>query len=363
MSAPAAERLREFAAAQAAASPLYECLSAGAAGDAEVSALVGDASPELFLAAAQRVLFREPWHPLTRYYSSLGGADGPDGELWPLFRAFVLERAEAIRPLLAERSVREELVRPAALLYPGLAVVAKEAGKAPIGLLEAGAGAGFRLVPDRYGFRYAVAGGGPDISRGKKTARLVLDCQVTEAAAKPADGFGKQAKLPAIAARIGLDADPVDVADEDELTWLEACVWPDQPRRLRLLRLAADEVVAAKPPLRRADPVTGLADAAARIPAEHPLVVTSCGLLDGRPAEFAAAWLDALRTLASHRPLWWVSQEGYQAFPGEPRDGAAHLAEADRVLSVINWTGGEVRVRRLATADRLTRGLTWLGPN
>ncbi|MGO1054954.1 DUF2332 family protein [Crossiella sp. CA198] len=363
MSAPAAERLREFAAAQSAASPLYECLAAGAAEDAGVTALVGESSPELFLAAAQRVLFREPWHALTRYYPALGGADGPDGELWPLFRSFVLERADSIRPLLAERSVREELVRPAALLYPGLAVVAKEAGKTPIGLVEAGAGAGFRLVLDRYGFRYSVEGGGPDISRGKKTARLVLDCQVIDRAGKPAEAFGKQAKLPVIAERVGLDADPVDVADEDELTWLEACVRPDQPRRLRLLRLAADEVLAAKPPLLRADPVTGLADAAARIPAENPLVVTSCGLLDGRSGDFATAWVDALRTLASHRPLWWVSQESYPAFPAELRAEATHLAEADRVLSVINWVDGTVRVRRLATADRLTHGLTWLGPN
>ncbi|WP_158103422.1 DUF2332 family protein, partial [Crossiella equi] len=229
MSAPTADRLRAFAAEQAAASPLYEALAAGAAADPDVTRLIGEASPELFLAAAQRVLFREPWHALTRYYPSLGGADGPDGELWPLFRAFVLERAEAVAGLLATRRVREELVRPAALLYPGLAVVAKEAGKTPIGLVEVGAGAGFRLVLDRYGFKYALTGGGPDVSRGKKTARLVLDAQVTDTTSKPAEAFGKQAKLPTIAERAGVDADPVDVADEEELSWLEACVWPDQP--------------------------------------------------------------------------------------------------------------------------------------
>lgn len=359
----AAQRLRRFAASSGAASPLYERLATEAAEDAKVTALVGEAAPELFLAAAQRVLFREPWHPLTRYYPSLGGADGPDDQLWPLFRAFVLERADALRPLLAERRVREELVRPAALLYPGLAVVAKEAGKTAIGLIEAGAGAGFRLVLDRYGFRYTVPGGGPDISRGKKNARLVLDCRVADNAAKPADGFGKQARLPAIGARLGLDAAPLDVTDEEELTWLEACVWPDQPRRLRLLRLAAEEVTAATPPLVQAEPSAGLAEAAARIPDDHPLVVTSCGLLDGRGEAFADAWVDALRTLAAHRPLWWVSQESYQAFPAQLRAEAAHLAEADRVLSVINWVDGAPRARRLATADRLTHSLTWLGPN
>jgi DNA-directed RNA polymerase specialized sigma24 family protein len=49
-------------------------------------------------------------------------------------------------------------------------------------------------------------------------------------------------------ARRGVDASPLDVQDEQDRRWLEACVWPDQLHRLERLRAA----VRALPPEQRA---------------------------------------------------------------------------------------------------------------
>ena len=58
-----------------------------------------------------------------------------------MFRTFVLDRAEPIRHLIATHTTQTNEVRRAALLYPAVALAAKQV-KGPIGLLEVGTSAG-----------------------------------------------------------------------------------------------------------------------------------------------------------------------------------------------------------------------------
>ena len=44
--------------------------------------------------------------------------------------------------------------------------------------------------------------------------------------------------LPHAVARVGLDLEPVDLADDDAVRWLEACLWPDVPGRVERFRAA-----------------------------------------------------------------------------------------------------------------------------
>ena len=114
---------------------------------------------------------------------------------------------------------------------------------------------------------------------------------------------------------MGLDHDPVDLEDEDEYAWLEACVWPDQPDRLRQLGAAAT-VRRKKPPvLVKGDPVDDLAGAADRIPAELPVVVLTSDALRPFAAERVTAFRGALAELAAARPMFWVSLEAYAVGP------------------------------------------------
>ena len=130
-------RLRRFSDAAAETSPLYSTLAGAAAADADVARLLtvaADPRPELFFAAVQRVLQAEPFHELTNYYPALGGTYGPDNALWPLFRAFVTQRADRIRTLVAMRVVRTNDVGRAALFYPAVALATRTAGGGPVGL-------------------------------------------------------------------------------------------------------------------------------------------------------------------------------------------------------------------------------------
>src|SRR5690242_7065895 len=101
------QRLRRFADEEAPAeSPLYAHLAARAADDPEVAGLLAVAAPSfarptLLLAAVHRLVLAEPFCELSRYYQTVGGDCGVDGATWPTFRAFVMDRADRVRELIA----------------------------------------------------------------------------------------------------------------------------------------------------------------------------------------------------------------------------------------------------------------------
>ena len=353
MTTHAAARLRTFAEGDAAElSPLYQSLAASAAEDPEVAALLGDREPELLFAAAHRLLAAEPIHPLSAYYQTLGGASGPDDRLWPMFREFVLERAGRVRELVAERALRVDDVRKAALVYPAVALAAKQA-RTPVGLLTVGSCAGMLLLLDRFGYRYQTGAAGQVVVGPAKTP-LGLHCVLG----------GEPPALPkkvAVKAKAGLDPAPVDADDPDEFAWLEACVWADQPERVRWLGVAAMMLAKERPELVAGDPVDDLATAAAHVPEELPLVVVNSGLELG---DRWGAYVDALAGLAASRPLWWVGNEPYahglaQVLPGRGDLSGEH---GGGVLAMVTWSGGRADARALARTGRHGQRLEWLPP-
>ncbi|MEU4672175.1 DUF2332 domain-containing protein [Amycolatopsis sp. NPDC023774] len=360
------QRLRTFAEVEArGVSPLYDHLATQAAEDDDVAGLLtdargGEARGTLLLAAAHRLIQADPIHPLSRYYPSLGGFDGVDNETWPLFRTFLLERADKARELISTRYTQTNEVRRASLVYPAVAAAAKEAG-GKIALLEVGCSAGLLLGLDRFSYRYQCDGG-EQLVAGPAKAAVGLHCALDLA---PGAVLPKLPKKVSIAARAGLDRAPVDLADEDELAWLEACVWADQPDRIRLLRTAAAEQRKHVPPLIAGDGVDDLAAAAATLPAELPLVVLTSHALayfGDRRADF----VDALASLAASRPLWWVTQGFYAAglellLPDRTDlDALAPDSSDAGVLGLVTWSEGNPVVRTLARTSPHGQRMTWL---
>ncbi|NUT46084.1 MAG: DUF2332 domain-containing protein [Saccharothrix sp.] len=338
-------------------SPLYEHLAAHAAEDDEVAGLLTVAPerfahPTLLLAAAHRLVQAEPFHRLSDYYPSLGGTYGADERTWPLFREFVLERADRMRELISRRSVQTNEVRRATLLYPALAMV-----KGPVGLLEVGCSAGLLLGIDQYGYRYQTQQAGQLVG-GPAKAALGLHCALELA---PGAELPKVPKSVKVAAKVGLDRAPADLADEDTYAWLEACVWADQPERLRLFGVAAAVQRKSPPELVAGDAVADLAAAAGRVPADLPLVVMTSNVLPYLPGrEFVAA----LRDLG--RPVWWLSHEGYAAglvhvLPDREDLRPGPGESAFGVVGLVRFEDGAVRsARALARTAPHGQRLVWL---
>ena len=128
-----------------------------------------------------------------------------------------------------------------ATLLPSLAQIAAAGGR-PLALIEVGASAGLTLFPDRYGYEYDAGPGSPGwLPAGAAGSYPVLGCAVTGPVPLPAE-------LPQVVWRAGIDLNPLDVRNPDDVAWLEALIWPEQDfRRERLRRAIA--VAQADPPL------------------------------------------------------------------------------------------------------------------
>jgi hypothetical protein len=173
--------------------------------------------PLLLLASLRfDALASGPDHPLHR---ALAG-DDPDAAAVTAERlAAALDGSrERVFDCLAHRSVQtNETSRAVAWLWPA-ALAGASRGLRPIALADVGASAGLNLVADALPPMWTDDGGAP------------LEVATAVRAA----------------ARLGLDAAPLDPLDRNDALWLRACIWPGETRREERLDLALAAFRAAR---------------------------------------------------------------------------------------------------------------------
>jgi hypothetical protein len=255
-------------------SPLYAEFAAGVAADREMLAALcalpmSKRQPNLLLAAV-------------RYVCGL-----PDG--WPGFRSCYLERREEITAVILERRVQTNEPARCAPLLPALAQLPQ-----PLALVEVGAAAGLCLLPDRYGYDY----GGRTILPDEESTPI-FSCRANERTPLPTGPLE-------VVWRAGLDLNPIDLGDQDAIAWLEM-VWPDEGRRLALLRAALDVARTDPPRAVRGDLRRDLPALAAQAPSDATLVVFHTAVLAYVPDAGARhAFGHQVAALGAR----WISQEG-----------------------------------------------------
>lgn len=276
-----AGRYRRFAELEArGSSSLYEAFALGVAGDAfaldYLAALpVEKQQPNLLFAALRHVC-------------------GTPRD-WSEFAGLLREHAEEVRAtMLSRRTQTNEPGRCAALL-PVLACLPQ-----PLALIEAGASAGLCLLPDHYGYDYG----------DRKLPAPTQDAPVFPCHAGPATPLPDG--LPRVEWRLGLDIDPIDVADASRCAWLETLVWPEQTDRLARLRAALAVARRKKPRILRGDLLTDLALCVRQAPKYATVVVFHSAVLTYvvEPA-LRERFAEDVRSMG----VVWISNEWPGAFP------------------------------------------------
>jgi hypothetical protein len=210
-------------------------------------------------------------------------------------RTLVADRGgELAATMLARRTQTNEPARCATLL-PALSLLPQ-----PLALIEAGASAGLTLLFDRYSYDYdghLVAGTDP--------LAPVLSCQ-------PRGPVPLPARVPEIVWRAGLDLNPLDVRDADDMRWLECLVWPGGAGRRERLAAAVDTARRDPPQVYRGDLVTDLAGLARRAPSGATLVVYHSAVLAYVPPARRGQFAALVRSLGAV----WISNEGPGVVPG-----------------------------------------------
>ncbi len=326
--------------------PLNAALSRAIADDAELYGLMRHAprtqlNPVLLLACLHYSLLGDPDHPLVRWYPNLSPDARPadDPALAGVLRHFVDERHHELVALLRTRSTQTNEVGRSAMFLVPFGALAAELG--PLAHLDVGASAGLNLLLDRFAYAYRDrdGAGAPSQVGGSSTVHLEVGTR-GDPPIPPA--------LPSITARRGIDRSPIDIADDAEARWLEACVWPDQTDRFERLRAAIAIGRAEPPEIVVADAVTALAPAVESVGGVGHPVVTNSWVLNYFTPDARTAYVAELERIGATRDLSWIWFESPPLVPELPGADIAADNMSATTLTLVRWRGGERRVDRLA---------------
>ncbi len=308
-----AENYRRFAKHEAAGrSSQYEVLAYAVAADSEVLSFLEllprpKRQPNLLFAAARYILGIPP------DIASL--------------RSLILDRPGDLTEVISARRTQTNEPARCAVLLPALWDL-----QSPLALLEVGAAAGLTLLPDLYSYDYEG-----DLVPGTDPEAPLLSCRASGIADFPE-------RTPEVAWRAGLDLNPLDLDNEDDLAWLSCLVWPGEAKRAERLQAAIAIAQRHKPTVHRGDLLEDLPRLAAEAPQGATLVIYHSAVLayvdDARRRAFASA----VRELGAV----WLSNEGAGVLTwirpeGRPNDfllvknGEEMLARTDPHGTWLEW--------------------------
>jgi hypothetical protein len=323
----------------------YERLAAAIARDPQLLEIASHCpptqpKPNLFFGAVQYLLALQPEHPLASHYPAISNGP-PIGNLVTDFAGFCRSNRQAIVAILQSRLVQTNEVGRSALLLPAFYEAFRQGRAAPLALLEIGPSAGLNLLFDHYAADY----GGQ--RAGDPNSPLVLHCD-SHGAPLPLQG-----SLPRVASRIGIDLNPLDPRNEDDMRWLRALIWPEHHDR-RAQLAAAIAIAGEHPPaLLRGDVFELLPRELEAVTSGHLPVVFATFVLN----QFSEEMRQRLRVLlmehASRRELAVVVLGGTEFVTGvrEPH--------ADTSLWLLWLTPDARRASHLARCHPHGRWIRW----
>ncbi|MFI6657538.1 DUF2332 domain-containing protein [Streptomyces sp. NPDC050523] len=329
-------------------SPLYERVAV-ALSESEValraieSAPARKRHPTVILAALHDLALAGRAPELVAAYAAGDGDAAVGAAIGTLVR-----RTDEVVAVAVRRTPRGGETGRCAVLHPAVAEAAHRADADAIGLIDVGCSAGLNLNVGRVSVTYS---NGQVL--GDASAPVRFSASVVGDRALPARA------MPEVVARVGVDADPVDVTDADDARWLRACLPPDQPERAA--QLAAELALAATnpPTLLAGDAVELLPEALARVPEGALPVVTTTWALSRLPLEDRLRFLHRLDDAATDRAVAWVSVEGVGVAPAVPTMGDRR-ASGHSIVGVAVFRHSVLHAEAVGRCWSRGRLLAWL---
>jgi hypothetical protein len=299
--------------------------------------------PTLILAALHDLALAGRVPALTAAYAAADGAAAARAAIDTLVRM-----TGAVVAIAAHRQTRTNETGRGAVLYPAIAEAARRVEATAVGLIDVGCSAGLNLIVDRVGITYSNGQTlGDPSSPVQQSSAIVGDRPVPTRS------------MPEVVARVGIDLDPIDVTDPDDVRWLRACVAPDQPERMARLEAELALAAAALPLLLPGDAVEVLPDAFARVPADALPVVTTTWTLADLPLEGRLRFLHRLDEAAAGRAVAWASVEGVGVAPAIPTLGDRR-ASGHSIIGLAIFEHSALRAEAIGRCWSQGRWLAWL---
>jgi hypothetical protein len=260
------------------------------------------------------------------HYDALRG----DEELTPLYNnlsarspeEFATEVTHALerRPEL----VRDQLHRATQTNEPGrsavLATVLSELsrrGVSDVHLIDVGTSMGLNLYPDYY----------PINEDAPKGVALILE---------DLNGNATPTRLPRIHERIGIDLNPLDPSNADDVLWLKACLWPEEPQRTRRIDAVLEQMVLWPKAIRLKGSAVELIDEALELcsPDAVPVIFHSWAATYFTP-EDQLHWRERIMSHVQSRALWVYFEQPWGVKGLEPPSASSKSPRAGAVQIVV----------------------------
>jgi hypothetical protein len=240
---------------------------------------------------------------------------------------------------VATRRVQTNVIQRCVCLLPAFAtVVADAAEDRPLSLIEIGPSAGLNLQWDRYRYVYPTLPVATTWGDPASTVRLTTELRSARA-------LPSLAPLPAVTWRTGIDVRPIDLADEDAVTWLRALIWPEHVERHAEL-MAAIAIARANPVrLVEGDAVESISGMIDEVPEETLLTVFATFALYQIPRDRLRQLLASMQSASKKRPIAFVSIES--------------SGDTWSEIFLTWYRNGERATRKLAQCNPHGRWLKW----
>lgn len=217
------------------ASTFYERLSLGVAEDNAILQLAlgtkrGQPAPNIFFAAVQFMLLRGYEHPLAKFYPGITQSPDSVNDPMPHLRAFCEQYGTELWDIISKRIVQTNEVRRCASFLPALFLVANRVQSQPFHFVDVGASAGLHLLWDRYCYTYTEQG-----TYGDMNAPVQIWCESRGNKVLPLSQ-----SFPQTASRIGVDLQPVDIKNAEDVIWLRSLIFPNHEERIKLFTQAIE---------------------------------------------------------------------------------------------------------------------------
>ncbi|WP_298973661.1 DUF2332 family protein [uncultured Roseobacter sp.] len=257
-----------------------------------------------------------------------------DQALWQAVQAAMIAHEDFMLDWVTSPPQTNEVRRSAALMAG--AGVAAERFDLPFVISELGASGGLNLMWDHYALSL------PKLQIAPQNPALTLSPDWT--------GPMPPVTRPKIAARAGVDLNPLDPANATDLLRLIAYLWPDQPHRLALTRAAASVMTAE---IVQGDAIDWLDTRLNEAPEGHVHLIQHTVAWQYFPPdaqERGRSLIEAAGQRATEtRPLAWLSMESDGDTTGAvgaaitlrlwPGDVTLHLGRGDFHGRWVKWVG------------------------
>jgi hypothetical protein len=255
---------------------------------------------------------------------------------WDRVEEALVEERDFLRRFVEEQRIQTNEIQRCWILLPCFLEAARRMGASTIDVIELGASAGLLLTWDRHRYRYRAGEWGP--------REAPLELVGEERRPVPASLLEQPLVL---RDRVGIELEPVDVADPADALLLKSFVWADRHERLERLDRAIQAFRNHPAQLLQGDFVELLPDLLARRRTDGLTVVmqvAAAGYLSDDGWERLGA---GLGEGGEQGPLAYV-------FAGLPADGSHRYWG----LWLTTWPGG--RREQIAHADFHGSWLEWL---